>query len=55
VCEELGGNGRKYIEDKLSIERIGLQMKKIFRALLMRGYVHASSCDWTAGDMSQKI
>mgnify|MGYP000185597153 CR=1 FL=1 len=37
LAEELGGNGRKYVEDKLSIEKIGLQMKKIFRALLMRG------------------
>jgi len=37
LAEELGGNGRKYVEDKLSIEKIGLQMKKIFRDLLMRG------------------
>jgi len=39
LAEELGGNGRKYVENKLSIEKIGLQMKKIFRALLMRGRV----------------
>ena len=37
LAEELGRNGRRYVEDKLSIEKIGLQMKKIFRALLMRG------------------
>jgi len=37
LAKELGGNGRKYVEDKLSIEKIGLQVKKIFRALLMRG------------------
>jgi glycosyltransferase involved in cell wall biosynthesis len=30
VTERLGGNGRKYVEDKLSIERIGVQMKRIF-------------------------
>jgi len=39
LAEELGGNGRKYVEDKLSIEKIGLQMKKTLRALLMRGSV----------------
>jgi len=30
VAEKLGENGRKYVEDKLHIERIGLQMKRIF-------------------------
>jgi len=37
LAEELGRNGRRYVEDKLSIEKIGLQMMEIFRALLMRG------------------
>jgi len=36
LAEKLGKNGRKYVEDKLSIERIGLQMMEIFKALLMR-------------------
>jgi len=34
LAEELGGNGRKYVEDKLSIEKIGLQMVETFRTLL---------------------
>ena len=38
LAEELGGNGRKHVEDKLSIEKIGLRMMKIFRALLFRRF-----------------
>ena len=36
LAEELGGNGRKYVEDKLSIEKIGLQMKRIFEELTLK-------------------
>ena len=34
IAEELGGNGRRYVEDKLSIEKIGLQKVETFRTLL---------------------
>ncbi|MDI6846760.1 MAG: glycosyltransferase [Candidatus Bathyarchaeia archaeon] len=34
VAEELGGNGRKYVEDKLSIEKIGLKMRMVFKKVL---------------------
>jgi len=35
LAKKLGENGRKYVEDSLSIEKIGLQMKRTFRALLI--------------------
>ena len=35
IAKKLGENGRKYVEDKLSIEKIGLQMKRVFETLLM--------------------
>ena len=36
LTEKLGKNGRRYVEDNLSIEKIGLQMIRIFNSLLMR-------------------
>jgi len=33
VAEKLGTSGRRYVEDNLSVEKIGLKMKKLFEAL----------------------
>jgi len=33
VAEELGASGRRYVENNLSIEKIGLRMKRLFEAL----------------------
>jgi len=35
VAEKLGASGRRYVENSLSIERIGLKMKSIFKSVMM--------------------
>ena len=33
IAERLGASGRRYVENNLSIEKIGLKMKKLFEKL----------------------
>jgi len=33
VAEELGVSGRRYVENNLSIEKIGLKMKKLLKKI----------------------
>ncbi|MHA1833648.1 MAG: glycosyltransferase, partial [Candidatus Baldrarchaeia archaeon] len=33
IAERLGASGRRYVENNLSIEKIGLKMKRIFEML----------------------
>ncbi|RLF88377.1 hypothetical protein DRN46_07150 [Thermococci archaeon] len=36
IAEKLGRSGRQYVENNLSIEKIGLKMRKIFETLIQR-------------------
>jgi len=36
IAEKLGKNGRKYIENNMSISKIGLRMREIFESILIR-------------------
>ena len=38
LAEELGVSGRRYVEDKLSIEKIGLRVIKIFQQAVSKSF-----------------
>jgi glycosyltransferase involved in cell wall biosynthesis len=38
VVEKLGASGRRYVESNLSIEKIGLKMKDIFKSIIARAH-----------------
>jgi len=35
VAEELGASGRRYVEDNLSVEKIGLKMVRVFQQVIV--------------------
>ena len=35
VAEELGASGRQYVENNLSVEKIGLRMMKVFQQVIV--------------------
>ncbi|MCK4434070.1 glycosyltransferase family 1 protein, partial [Candidatus Bathyarchaeota archaeon] len=37
VAEKLGESGRRFVENKLSIEKIGLKMKDVFKSVIATG------------------